>query len=255
MPSAEAELLRLAVIAHESSSDPHTWPRFLEECARAIGAGAMLLQRHYFSERRSQTIATFGMANKFTDSYNQHYSKLNVWRDHNKSGYIKGRTVFDQLQYPRALLKRTEFYNDHLLPNQASHSMGGVIERQGETALVLTSLRDEPKESFGAEEGRLLAGLLPHLSRAFITLERLQALEGGERALNALSLGVVLVASDFRVVFSNRAAETCCRATMASRCVMAVSPRRARLPIRRCAECFITRSRQARRSNVHRTLS
>jgi DNA-binding CsgD family transcriptional regulator/PAS domain-containing protein len=207
MPSDEAELLRLAVIAHESSSDPGIWPRFLEQAARAIDTDVLLLQRHYFSERRSQTIATFGMGQKFTISYNEYYSKLNVWRDRNKSGYVKGRTVFDQLQYPRALLKRTEFYNDHLLPNRATHSMGGVIERQGETALVLTSLRDEPRKPFGAEEGRLVERLLPHLSRAFITQERLQDLEGGERALNALSLGVVLLASDSRIVFSNRAAD------------------------------------------------
>lgn len=207
MPSDEAELLRLAVIAHESSSDPCDWPRFLEEAARAIDADVLLLQRHYFLERRSQTIATFGMGQKFTDSYNGYYSKLNVWRDRNKSAYVKGRTVFDQLQCPRALLKRTEFYNDHLLPNRATHSMGGVIERQGETALVLTSLRDEPKGSFGGEQGRLVERLLPHLSRAFIAQERLQVLEGGERALNALSLGVVLLASDSRLVFSNRAAD------------------------------------------------
>jgi DNA-binding CsgD family transcriptional regulator len=205
--SDEAKLLRLVVIAHESASDPRIWPRFLEECARTIDAPILLLQRHYFSERRSRTIATFGMANTFTDAYNKYYSALNVWRDRRASNYIKGRTVLDQLQYPRALLKRTEFYNDHLLPNRATHSMGGVIERQGDTALVLTSLRDEPQEPFGTEESGLVERLLPHLSRAFITQERLQTLEGGERALNALSLGVLLLASDSRVVFSNRAAD------------------------------------------------
>src|SRR5262245_8301194 len=187
MGSDEADLLRLVVLAHESSSDPGNWPRFLEECARVIGAGVTLLQQHHFSERRSQTIATFGMRNTFTDSYNAYYSKLNVWRDSNARKYVKGRTVLDQLQYPRPLLKRTEFYNDHLLPNRATHSMGGIIERQGETALVLTALRDEPQNPFGTEESRLIETLLPHLSRAFITQDRLQALEGGERALNALS--------------------------------------------------------------------
>src|SRR5436190_12905312 len=110
MPSVEAELLRLAVIAHESSSDPRTWPRFLAEWAKVTGAGVALLQRHYFSERRSQTIATFGMTRQFSDSYNEHFSKLNVWRDQCPSRYVKGRSVFDQLQYPRELLKRTEFY-------------------------------------------------------------------------------------------------------------------------------------------------
>src|SRR5262245_14926619 len=207
MPLDEADVLRLVVIAHESSTDPGSWPRFLEECARAIGADVTMLQRHYLSDRRSQTSATFGMRDRFRDEYNRYYSKLNVWREHGKRHYLKGRIIFDQQQYPRALLKRTEFYNDCLLPNRATHSMSGVIERKGETALVLTALRDEPRESFGAEEGTLVERLLPHLSRAFITQERLQALEGGESALNALSLGVVLLAADSQIVFSNRAAD------------------------------------------------
>ena len=139
-----------------------------------------------------------------------------MWRDNNARGYIKGRTVLDQLQYPRSLLKRTEFYNDHLLPNRATHSMGGIIERQEQSALVLTALRDEPLGSFGAGESGLVERLLPHLSRALITQERLGALEGGEQALNALSLGVVLLA-------------------MVSRCEIAVLPPRVRIPMRRCA--------------------
>jgi DNA-binding CsgD family transcriptional regulator len=85
--------------------------------------------------------------------------------------------------------------------------MAGVIEKRGETALVLTGLRDEPQGSFGADEGKLLERLLPHLSRALVVQERLQALEGGERALNALSLGVILLAVNSRIVFSNRAAD------------------------------------------------
>jgi DNA-binding CsgD family transcriptional regulator len=207
MPPEEAEVMHLAVLAHESASDPSRWPQFLERCARVVGAEITLLQRHDFSRRHSHAMATFGMQQKFTDSYNQHYSRLNVWRDHGARGYVKGRIVFDEQLYPRQLLKRTEFYNDMLLPNGGTHSAAGVIERRGETALVLTGLRDDSREPFGPEEGRTLEHLLPHLARAFVTQERLAALEGGERALNALSLGVVLLASDARAVFSNRAAD------------------------------------------------
>lgn len=42
MASDEAELLRLAITAHESPSDPRLWPQFLEECAHGqalSGAG------------------------------------------------------------------------------------------------------------------------------------------------------------------------------------------------------------------------
>ena len=84
-----------------------------------MGAEITLLQRHDFSRRHSHAMATFGMQQKFTDSYNQHYSRLNVWRDHGARGYVKGRIVFDEQLYPRQLLKRTEFYNDMLLRTEA----------------------------------------------------------------------------------------------------------------------------------------
>lgn len=212
MPLQEPELLRLALAAHESGSDPDLWPRFLESYARAIGADIALIQQHYFSERRSLALATFGMRRQFTDSYNQYYSRVNVWRNHGLRAYVQGRVVFDEEQYPRALLKRTEFYNDCLLPNRGTRCLAGVIARRDDTAVVLTALRDEPRDPFGRDQAKTIEFLLPHLTRAFVTHDRLQTLEAGEIALNSLGVGVGLLDADGRVVFCNRAAEDILRA-------------------------------------------
>src|SRR5262245_29061695 len=154
MPPQEAALLRLALTAHEAASDPTLWPRFLKDCAQTIDADITLLQRHYLSERRSQVLATFGMVQRFTESYNQHYSRVNVWRNHGRQLYVTGRIVFDEEQYPRSLLKRTEFYNDCLVPIRGTRCCAGVIERRGDMALMLTLLRDEPREPFGTDEAK-----------------------------------------------------------------------------------------------------
>jgi DNA-binding CsgD family transcriptional regulator len=206
LPAREAELLRLALTAHEAASDPPAWPRFLKECAQALGADITLLQHHYLSARRSQLLATFGMVPRFTESYNLHYSRVNVWRNHSRELYVTGRIVFDEEQYPRSLLKRTEFYNDCLLPIRGTRCCAGVIERRGDVVLMLTALRDEPREPFGSDQAKTLEFLLPHLARAFITHERLQVLEAGETALNALGLGVGLLDAEGHVLFCNRAA-------------------------------------------------
>ncbi len=212
MPPQEAELLRLAIAAHEAASAAEGWPLFLEQAARAVHADITVFQRHYLSQRRSQALVAFGINRSSAESYNTHYSALNVWRNHGSHTYVEGTVVRDEEQYPRALLKRTEFYNDYLIGNRGTRCIAGVIDRQDDVALVLTAMRDEPRHPFGAEEIDTIKFLLPHLMRAFETRERLKLIEAGEAALHALAVGILLLAADGRILFANRAAERMLRA-------------------------------------------
>jgi len=172
-----------------------------------IGADITIIQRHYFPEHRSQALVTFGMTQRFTDAYNRHYSRLNVWREHGRHLYRTGRVIVDPEMYPRALLKQCEFYNDCLLPNGGTHSLAGVVTCWRDGALMLTALRQDRKEGWEEQDRPTIGVLLPHLARARRTEERLQLLEAGEMALNALTLGALLLDAEGSVVFFNRAAE------------------------------------------------
>jgi DNA-binding CsgD family transcriptional regulator len=207
MPT-DSELLRLALSAYEATIEPAAWQAFLSDFARLIGADVTLIQRHYLSVQRSELQATFGMTHKFTESYNNHYSRLNVWRDRGRHLYQAGRVVLDPEMCPRPALKRSEFYNDFLLPNfGTTHSMAGVLARQEDTALVLTGLREDRKAGWEERDRPTVGFLLPHVARALKTRERLQILEVGEAALDALNIGVMLLTAERRIVFCNSAAE------------------------------------------------
>jgi len=208
MPATESELMRLVLVAHEAAAEPSVWPKFLADFARLMGADITMIQRHHLSQHRSAALATFGMSQRFTDSYNNYYSRVNVWREHGRHLYVTRRIVLDPEMYPRALLKRSEFYNDCLLPNGGTHSMAGVITRKGDEALVLTALRHDNKEAWKEHDRPMVVTLLPHLARAQATEERLHLLEAGETVLNALNVGVVLLAADGRVIFCNRTTES-----------------------------------------------
>jgi DNA-binding CsgD family transcriptional regulator/PAS domain-containing protein len=209
MPSKpESELMRLVLAAHEAATEPSVWPTFLADYARLVGADITIIQRHHLSQHRSAALATFGMSQRFTDSYNNYYSRVNVWREHGRHLYATGRIVLDPEMYPRPLLKRCEFYNDCLLPNGGTHSMAGVVACKGDEAVVLTSLREDGKEGWEEGDRPTVGILLPHVARARATEERLHLLEAGETVLNGLDLGVLLLASDGRVCFRNRAAES-----------------------------------------------
>jgi DNA-binding CsgD family transcriptional regulator/PAS domain-containing protein len=207
MPLHEPELLRLITSAYEAAADPTFWSQFLARWVEATCADIAFLQRHRLTEHRSELIETFGMKQRFTDSYHQHYSRVNVWREHGSHLYVEGAVVVDEQFYPRELLKRSEFYNDCLLPNGATRCMTGVISRRQNDVLVLTAMRGERRQPFDTRDSTAIEQLVRHLGRAFILQERLQVLEAGEEALNTLGLGVLLLTTDGCIAFSNRAAE------------------------------------------------
>jgi DNA-binding CsgD family transcriptional regulator/PAS domain-containing protein len=196
MQPSLSDLLRLTLTAHEAALEPSVWPAFLADYAKVIRADIVVFQRHHLASDRSELLATFGMAQRFTDSYNRHYSRLNIWRDSGRHLYITGRVVIDPEMCSRETLKRSEFYNDFLLSNGGTHCMAGVVARRGDDVLMLTALREDRREA-----------LLPHVARAQQTQERLQVLEAGEVALNELNGGVVLVDAERSVRYLNRAAE------------------------------------------------
>lgn len=205
--SAESQLLRLTVAAYEAAVEPAAWATFLAGYAQLIEADITLLQRHDFSEHRSELLETFGLTQRFSESYNRHYSRLNIWREGGRHLYEAGRIVLDPEMCSRAALKRSEFYNDFLLRGVGTHSMAGVIARQDDAAFVLTSLREDRKAGWDEIDRPTVRVLLPHLARCLETRQRLQILEAGELALNTLNVGVMLLADDGRFVFWNRAAE------------------------------------------------
>lgn len=208
----ESQFLRLTVMAHEAAVAPEVWPDLLARYSEAVGASAAFVQQHYFQEDRSELLVTHGITPRLKDSYNRYYSRLNVWRQRGARLFHEGRALVDEDVCPRSALKRTEFYNDCLLVHGVTRCLAGVIVRSGPQALMFTAMRTELDVPFSDEERSACAHLLPHLIRAHVTEERLQALAAGEAALNALTHGVVLLASDQRVLFSNRAADEVLRA-------------------------------------------
>jgi DNA-binding CsgD family transcriptional regulator len=212
MSSRGTEFLHLTVTAHEAGADPAAWSRFLGDYAGALRADITIVQNHHFDEHRSELLATFGMTQRFTDSYNAHYSSLNVWRERGRGLYVQGQAILDPALYPRTLLKRSEFYNDYLRPNRGTQCLAGVITRCDGVALMLTALRDDGRVPWEEADRRTVEGLLPHLACAQEIQRRIQVLEAGEFALNALAVGLVILAADGRIVFANGAADDVFRA-------------------------------------------
>jgi DNA-binding CsgD family transcriptional regulator len=152
-------------------------------------------------------IAAFGLGLQLKPSYNEYYSKLNVWRQKGRALYHPGAVNLDQEQCPRDVFERSEFYNDFLRPAGVAHSMGAVICRRQSQVPTLTALRGGLKGEFGDAERRVAQYVLPHLNRAWTVYEKLGLLTAGQSVLDNLSPGVVFLGAGRVVLYSNRYAE------------------------------------------------
>jgi DNA-binding CsgD family transcriptional regulator len=193
---------------YEAATDPSLWPTFLKSYAEAVAVDITFLQRHHFAEHRSEMLAVCGLPLQVEDAYHQYYSKLNVWRDRGERFYVQGRVFLDPEVYSRPLFETTEFYNDCLLPMGSTHSMTAVVERDGDQALVLTALRENPSGAWAKPDCQSAQYLLPHMERANAIQQKLGILQAGEILLNSIELGVVFLTAGGKAIFTNHAAET-----------------------------------------------
>ena len=212
MAPTETELLRLALFAYEAASAPELWPRFLEMYSRAVSSEMTLLQNHDLALNRSTIFCAFGFSSPLQQSYNEHYSKMNVWREGGRARYFAGAVNLDQEQCSRPVFERSEFYNDYLRRMDAAYSMGAVIERRGHEVPTLTALRGRHKGEFGEEERRIAKFVLPYLARAWTVHEKLEQLAAGESVLGGLPVGIVFLGPAGAVIYSNRCADVIFRA-------------------------------------------
>ncbi len=210
--ASETELMRLALTAYEAAVEPALWPGFMQGFTQAVSADMAVLQIHDLGRHVSTILSDFGLSSPFTQSYNDHYSKQNVWRERGRALFAAGRVNLSEELCPRPLLERSEFYNDYLLRMGGVYSIGAVIKREENCAPTITALRGRRKHQFGEPERETALFLLPHLARAWTIQERLHLLSAGESVLDTLPVGVVFLAAGGSAVYWNRAAEDMFRA-------------------------------------------
>ena len=104
-------------------------------------------------------------------------------------------------------LERTEFYQDWLRQQDVQYGLVGVVHRDAHFSARLALARPKDAGPFNAREERLLARLLPHARRAFVTGLRLRRLEVERRALGAsigaLDEAVLALGPQGDLVFAN----------------------------------------------------
>ena len=221
----QPEINGLVGAVYAAALDATRWPAVLESVSAVVGAAAGSMWLHDFSDSsadfdtHSGNVAAFmGLSDSSLVSYASHYSNVNVWTAAEQD-LSAGSVVTGSMLYPDSLLKRTEFYNDWLKPQDLFHTLGSVVVKEQSRAVKLSFLRAERSGAYSTDELHVLRQLMPHLQTAMAVhrkMHRLEALAASAvAALDAVPYGVILLSGTGNVMHLNKAARRTAERTRA----------------------------------------
>ena len=195
---------------YDSATDPDYWAVFLRGLARALNGKSGMFR---VIDERGPAIrasAHYNLDPELQKAHRQYYITrdmfLNALRDKPGEFIAPGEAILDY----RAL-RRTEFFNDYMRPQDSHHVCGGLAMRNGEFTIKFGLQRDHRAGPFSLEDARFIRWFVPHIQRAvrlgyLLDLERHQR-QTAEQALESLAVGVLLLDEDEQLLHANAKAE------------------------------------------------
>jgi len=174
------------------------------------GSGANLIC-HSLQSQKGTMVATVGYDADGVRLYQQHWSACDPWAHSPKQSLVvEGSVSVGEELIGHAAFKRTAFYADFARHYDLVRMIGGVLEKGAARSSVLSVSRNEQRPPFGQDELVLFEALVPHLQRALQFHRRLigagGAAEDFANVMNNSSRAVLLINSEGRITFANRAA-------------------------------------------------
>jgi DNA-binding CsgD family transcriptional regulator len=198
---------------YDAAGNLEEWPAFLEDFADAIGGTTTaLLFYNWSSPVQNQSIAV-RFDPHYAELYRSYYSTINPWLRSWRT--LVNRPGVDSVgvsesRMDLADLKKTEFYNDYLRPQDTIHQIGCIITTTSTTCSAFTCLRPSRAGPFGDSEVEFLKQLAPHLQKGIVLYDRITKVQGEHRlaldALDSVPLGIILFDVRCRILNMNRAA-------------------------------------------------
>jgi DNA-binding CsgD family transcriptional regulator len=208
---------------YEAGMDPARWTHVLETMKERMGCAVGMLWTHDFSTNsiylpNAQLSCMVGLDAAGVERFKSYYYGRNVWVPRSKS-VPEGGTVLSSQLYPESMLQRTEFYTDWLRPNDLYHAIGSAVLKAPTRDVKLSFVRPARAGAFTKAEQATIAFFLPHVRNAFVLHRRLGEVEAladaACAALDSLSIGVVLLTKERRILHANKAARSAAGRTRA----------------------------------------
>ncbi len=257
---------------YDAAVMPELWPVFLECLSDILKSRGTVLYLVDFANRssicRSDEISFIQSVRTDPEtvvSYDQYYSKVNVWLENSKNLPEGGLATTDNL-FPVQELVKTEWYNDWLKPQNYFHAMIAHLIKQDTLAVRLSIFRAK-QQPFSDNETELFARLVPHLRRSCMIYKKLSEVKSVQTAhadlFNHLPVGLILFDNTGRAVWVNEKAATLIRSSdgfclnATGRCLTGnvIETRALRQLISQAVELGQSNAMSLHRNNVNHPLS
>lgn len=200
---------------YAAATDETRWPAFLDNLAETLRSTTTTLYLQNVRDPKGSVAFAVRVDPPLIKQFDDHYSKVAVWGLHGAHLLTEGNVVTGEMVCPSSVVRKSE-YSEYLKKMDVFHGYGAVIQRDGALASMLTSLRPERVGPYDEHEVEVLRHLMPHLQQAIQIHRRLARAQAAAAAsletLDRSALGVIVLDSRLRVVFSNRPAEAVLRA-------------------------------------------
>jgi DNA-binding CsgD family transcriptional regulator len=194
---------------YTAALDPGHWPRVLACLAKAFGCPSTYLAQDNFAMTEGRLLS-FGTDPRYARLYAEHYVTCNVPGQRVLKRSV-GEAVTGRMLISNEESRRSEFYNDFLVPQDSEELLACIAFKQADRANTFILGRPERFGAWQPKHMEAIAALTPHLRRALQVnwgVGELRIVHDvvGE-ALHRLEHAVILVSAQGRVLFANRAAE------------------------------------------------
>lgn len=202
---------------YSAGLDRAKWSEFLAELSTLIGRSWIALHGHDTARNVNLGFLTHNYSADHHSSYLQHFAGRNPWNAQAASVPV-GAVIHSQILLQPDVLKRTEFYNDWIRPQEDIGTGAGVtLFRDRERFLRLScNVRFRDLESMETRMLRLLEAIGPHVQASFQLSRRLAGARVGQHYQDALQLvpeAALLLDHTGRITFANTAAERLLQST------------------------------------------
>ncbi len=197
--------------AYAAGLDRNRWSAFLAELSDLLGHSWIALHAHDLSRDANIGFLTHNYSPAHHASYLQHFGTRNPWNPEVARVPV-GKVVHSTALLAPEVLKRTEFYNDWIRPQEDIGTGAGVtLYRNGDRFLRLScNIRFRDLEAMEQRLLLLLEAVGPHLRASFELSRRLAGARIGRHyqdALQRLPEPIMLIDHAGRVCLTNSAAE------------------------------------------------
>ncbi len=194
---------------YDAALDIERWPAYMDNMSDALNANSCMLRVQNIKDNSVDLWINNTVNLEFQLLYQQHYIKMDPLVK-GLMNYPLGKMtqVTEFHAYPN--IKKTEFFNDYIVPQSIENLSGGFLFNNGQQVVTLGVHRTANMGAYTETEMRLLQMLVPHMQRAVEINRRMFEIKDLSNAigdtLDHLPTALVLTDANGKALFINQQA-------------------------------------------------